>query len=306
MQGKYRSLAPLVNWRFLPRPLDLEALFGRKAPVVLEIGFGNGEFLTRTAASRRDHDFLGMELEWKAVRRALRRAAQLELTNLKLFLGDARQTVEWGLPSRSLRQVTIQFPCPWPKRRHERHRLFSVEFLSLLKDRLEPEGHVWIVTDYEPLFAQIKSNGPLAGYRAETEIVPARLNTKYERRWTSEGQQMFYETRLYPEGPARPVPRTPEVELRIPTLTEFPSQIRLPEPVVEGAIRVNFRELLLDRERQKAMLRVFVVEEPLHQDLWVEIAPVENRWHIRPSAACVYFPTRGVQKTLDWIRATLR
>lgn len=306
MQGKYLSLAPLLNWRSMPRPLVPEQLYGRTAPLVLEIGFGNGEFLTRTAAEERDKDFLGMELEWKAVRRALRRAKQLELTNLKVILGDAREAVEWGLPPACLSQVTIQFPCPWPKRRHERHRLFSVDFLRLLKNRLKPDGHVWIVTDFEPLFEQIRRNGPLAGYRAETEEVPARLNTKYERRWSGEGQQLFYETRLYPEGPAAPAPELPEVEVRIPTLTEFPAQIELPEPVVAGSIRVNFRELMLDKERRKAMWRVFVVEEPLHQDFWVELAPVEHKWHLRPSAASVYFPTRGVQTALDSIRATLR
>ncbi len=306
MQGKYLSLAPLLNWRFMPRPLDLEAIYGRRAPLVLEIGFGNGEFLTRTASEQRDHDFLGMELEWKAVRRALRRAKQLELTNLRVILGDAREAVEWGLPPGCLSQVTIQFPCPWPKRRHEKHRLFSVDFLTLIRNRLKPDGHVWIVTDFEPLFEQIRINGPRAGYRAETETVPARLNTKYERRWTSEGQQLFYETRLYPEGPAPPAPSLPEVEVRIPTMKEFPTHIELPEPVAEGNFRVNFRELMVDKERQKAMFRVFIVEEPLHQDLWVELAPVENKWHLRPSAACTYFPTRGVQRALDSIRATLR
>lgn len=306
MQGKYLSLEALVNWRFLPRPLDLEALFGRSAPVVLEIGFGNGEFLTRTAAEQPEHGFIGMELEWKAVRRALRRGVQLELSNLRLMLGDAREMVEWALPAGSLRQVTIQFPCPWPKRRHEKHRLFSVDFLRLLRSRLEPAGQVWIVTDYRPLFEQIQQNGPLAGYRAVTEVVPARLNTKYERRWTSEGQQEFYETRLYPEGPPPALLPLPEVEMRIPTLSEFPERWELPPPAVEGALRVNFRELVFDAERKKAMVRVFVVEEPLHQDFWVELAPVENRWHLRPSAGCAYFPTRGVQLALDSLRATLR
>jgi tRNA (guanine-N7-)-methyltransferase len=304
MQGKYLSLAPLVCWRSSPRPLDLGTLFGRQAPVVLEIGFGNGEFLVRTASAEREKDFLGIDLEWKSVRRALRRAAQEKLTNLRVMQGDARQMVEWSLSSDCLSQVTILFPCPWPKRRHERHRLFSVEFLGLLRHRLKPDGGIWIVTDFEPLFQQIQANAPAAGYKIQTRTVPASLNTKYERRWTSEGQQEFFESWLYPEGPAPPAPRPAEVPVRTYVVKEFPDRWNLPETVAEGAFRVQFRDLVFDRERQKAMVRVFVVEEPLHQDLWIELTPSEGAWHLRPAPGCVFYPTRGVQRALDALHQT--
>ncbi len=306
MQGKYLSLAPLVCWRSSPRPLDLRALFGRQAPVVLEIGSGNGEYLVRTAGAEREKDFLGIDLEWKSVRRALRRAAQEKLTNLRVMQGDARQMVEWSLPSGCLSQVTILFPCPWPKRRHERHRLFSVDFLGLLRQRLKPDGGIWIVTDFKPLFEQIQANAPQAGYRIKTRVVPALLNTKYERRWTLEGQQEFFESWLYPEGPPPPAPHLPEVSVRTYVIKDFPDRWNLPETVAEGAFRVQFRDLVVDRERRKAMVRVFVVEEPLHQDLWIELTPSEEAWHLRPAPGCVFYPTRGVQRALDALHDSVR
>ncbi|MEW6283160.1 MAG: tRNA (guanine(46)-N(7))-methyltransferase TrmB [Candidatus Eremiobacterota bacterium] len=294
----------MIPWRTAPHPLDLPAAFGREAPLTLEIGYGNGEFLTRSAAAHPDRDFLGIELEWHATRRALRRIGQQGLTNVRLIQADARLAVELCLPPACLDQVTILFPCPWPKARHARHRLFSASFLELLSNRLKPSGWAWIVTDFRPLFEEIQTNGGAAGMRVETSTVKAGLGTKYERRWQSEGQQDFYASRLVPRESRPAPPRIQEVPVHIHTLTEFPSDWSLPEGTfVEGTIRVQFRELVLDQERRKAMVRAFVVEDGVVQEFWIEVTPEEGYWKLRPAPGCALLPTRGVQVALDRIRS---
>jgi tRNA (guanine-N7-)-methyltransferase len=90
VRAYYRSLKPLILWREVERPLCWARLFGRVAPVELEIGFGSGDYLVARAQQHPERDFVGIELEWEGVQRALRRIAGAGLTNVRVLLGDAR------------------------------------------------------------------------------------------------------------------------------------------------------------------------------------------------------------------------
>ena len=124
-------------------------LFGRHAPLVLEIGFGDGESLAAMAAMHPEWDYLGIEVHRPGIGHLLLRAAALQLTNLRVLCADAVGVLEQQLPDECLDRMQIFFPDPWPKTRHHKRRLVQAQQLALLVRKLKPLGQLHIATDCE-------------------------------------------------------------------------------------------------------------------------------------------------------------
>jgi tRNA (guanine-N7-)-methyltransferase len=147
-QRALTELWPQYGVDYAATPLDLDALFGRHAPRVLEIGFGNGETLVEQAAENPDLNFIGIEVHEPGVGHCLLKAHDAGVTNLRLIKHDAIEVLEQQIPPLSLRRINIYFPDPWPKKRHHKRRLLQPSFLALLHDRLETGGTLHIATDW--------------------------------------------------------------------------------------------------------------------------------------------------------------
>lgn len=129
--------------------LDLDALFGRRAPRCLEIGFGMGEALAALAQTHPERDYLGIEVHRPGVGALLARLESLKLTHVRLFCADAVDVVNHRLPAACLDAVYVFFPDPWPKKRHHKRRLVQPEFIELLAEKLRPGGVLHMATDWE-------------------------------------------------------------------------------------------------------------------------------------------------------------
>ncbi len=127
--------------------LDLQHCFGRAAPLVLDIGFGDGEALATMAQAAPEVDFLGVEVHRPGVGHLLLRAAALDLHNLRIWCGDAVELIGQRLPANCLDRVQIFFPDPWPKARHHKRRLLQPAFVATLLRVLRPGGIVHVATD---------------------------------------------------------------------------------------------------------------------------------------------------------------
>ena len=132
-----------------PRTLRLEEVFQRRAPRVLEIGFGDGESLAAMAARHPEEDYLGIEVHRPGVGHLLQRADRLGLTNLKVMCADAVEVLTERLPDACFIRIQIFFPDPWPKKRHHKRRLIQPPFALLLARKLRPGGHLHLATDWE-------------------------------------------------------------------------------------------------------------------------------------------------------------
>ena len=302
MQARYLSLAPLLLWQHVERPVNWAQRFGRQAPLVVEIGFGNGEFLVREAQAHPEHNFIGIEQEWASVQRGLRRIAQARVANVRLLLVDARIALERLFTPRTVQRVYALFPCPWPKERHSKHRLFAQTFLTLLNSRLAPDGEVQVVTDHEPYLHWVLDQVPDTGFVAQWTTIAPRFSTKYERKWCETGQQEFYALRLRKTTHvARPLRE--DATLHTHRIARF-DPAHFQPGTRRGAITVTCKEFLYDPQRQKGMVWVFVAEEGLTQDFWIEIVRRGVDWAIRPARGCGMVPTVGVQHALDLVRDT--
>jgi tRNA (guanine-N7-)-methyltransferase len=128
--------------------LDFGQVFGRRAPVVLEIGFGNGETLVQQARANPDLNYLGIEVHVPGVGHCLLAARDAGIGNLRLIAEDAVDVLQRQVPAASLRRINLYFPDPWPKKRHHKRRIVQPSFLNLCADRLEPGGSLHIATDW--------------------------------------------------------------------------------------------------------------------------------------------------------------
>ena len=186
-QRAYEMLMPRFGVPFSTEFLDLEAVFGRKAPKILEIGFGMGETTARIALENPEFDYLGIEVHSPGVGAMLKRISEHALTNVRVIQHDAVEVVRTMVPPESLSGIHVFFPDPWPKKRHHKRRLIQPAFAELLASRLAPEGYLHVATDWqeyadhilETLAATPSLENPHEGFAVRPETRP---RTKFEER----------------------------------------------------------------------------------------------------------------------------
>ncbi|EGJ12308.1 MULTISPECIES: tRNA (guanosine(46)-N7)-methyltransferase TrmB [Rubrivivax] len=187
--GQQRALAELGPRYVLPyaaQPLDFAAVFGRTAPVVLEIGFGMGDATAQVAAASPERDLLGVEVHEPGVGALLRHIGERGLENVRILRHDAVEVLREMIPPASLAGVHVWFPDPWHKKRHHKRRLIQPAFVELLASRLAPGGYLHCATDWQPYAEQmleVLSASSLANTAAGYAERPAwRPLTKFEAR----------------------------------------------------------------------------------------------------------------------------
>ena len=149
-------MLPVYGVPYAPRPLDFDALFGRSAPRVLEIGFGMGETTVDIAAAHPENDYLALEVHTPGVGSLLKSIEERGLTNVRIVQHDAVEVLEQMLAPGTFDGAHIFFPDPWPKKRHHKRRLLQSPFVTLLASRLKPgSGYVHVATDWEEYAQQI-------------------------------------------------------------------------------------------------------------------------------------------------------
>lgn len=180
---------PRYGLQLADGPQDLDQVFGRRAPRVLEIGFGMGASLLAMAQAEPELDFIGIEVHAPGVGRLLHGAAAAGIDNLRVYLADATDVVAECFGSCSLHRIQIYFPDPWHKKRHHKRRIIQPEFVALLADRLQPGGLLHLATDWAPYAEQMLNEleaEPLlvncAGPGRSAERPAHRPETRFERR----------------------------------------------------------------------------------------------------------------------------
>jgi tRNA (guanine-N7-)-methyltransferase len=170
---------------YAPMPLDARALFGRTAPLVVEIGFGMGATTAEIAAARRDVDFVGIEVHEPGIGALLKLVESEQLDNVRVIAHDAVDVVAHMIAPDSLAGVHVFFPDPWPKARHHKRRLLQPAFVSLLASRLAHGAYLHCATDWEHYAEQMREvldgEASLVADEPVNPIAP-RPETKFETR----------------------------------------------------------------------------------------------------------------------------
>lgn len=182
-RGQRRALATLAGAYVVdPQPGDWSGVFGRLAPIGVEIGFGMGQALLHWVAARPDMNLVGVEIYEPGIGALLAGIDREGLSNVRVLQGEAGALLEAKFQPGSVAETRIWFPDPWPKKRHHKRRLIRPAFVALLADRLEPGGILRIATDWTPY-----ADGIGEALGAEPSLRPAavggeRIETRFEAR----------------------------------------------------------------------------------------------------------------------------
>ncbi|MCD6277900.1 tRNA (guanosine(46)-N7)-methyltransferase TrmB [candidate division WOR-3 bacterium] len=188
----------ILDWVKVEKPLNFEKNFGNFHPVECEIGFGDGAFLLHKAQSHPDRNYIGIDYSIVSVRKASKKIEKQGLNNVKLIHLDADSAFHLLIPECSLERIYINFPDPWPKKRHEKRRLLDRSFNLLTASRAKKNARMHILTDdpfyrdfileevqhyrvWRPVFEN--------GYRINPD---GYFQTKYEKKWRSMGKEIYY------------------------------------------------------------------------------------------------------------------
>jgi tRNA (guanine-N7-)-methyltransferase len=292
-----------VAWRLEPRPLDWPARFGRATVPHVELGFGDGDYLTRTARAHPERDFVGIDYHWKRCQQAMARLTSLGLPNVRILHAEGRVALERLFTTRSIASLTALFPTPWRKRRHVAARFFSTATLALLNSRLVDGGTVRVVTDDAGYAGWILEQLP-GGFDARQGRPEGAFDTYYERRWRSQGLPRFIELVLTKvDHLDRPI--VEDAPVRTHLVTDFDPD-RFAPADARGGPTVVFREFVHDPRRRRALQHAIVNDDGFTQDAWIAIVAEGSAWRVGPVRQSATVPTPGLQRALDLVYEAVR
>jgi len=269
--------------------------------VDVEIGFGLGEFLVRQACAHSNRYFIGVEQIWERIYKTLKRIqrAQPYPNNISLVALDATVLFEWLIAPRTIDRIYCLFPCPWPKKKHIKHRLFSRNFLKLLNNRLRLNGTIQLVTDDEAYFQWVREETKEVGFEVETRMVGPRFATKFERKWTCAGQEMFFEMVMTKRDHQEVAIKKGEPVKAYTIDKRFNPQGMTFRDVVGGEITLVFKQWLFDARYQRGEALILVAEPGMEQYVRVAVIKKEEGWRICRARGQRFFPTDGVARAIE-------
>lgn len=186
------QIMPFSSYEFI----STNDMFGNSLPLNVEIGTGNGEFILNMAANNSDENFLGFEIVKKVLLKAVKRIKRNNLTNVRLIHYDALFFLKMFFDN-SIKNIYINFPDPWPKRKHNKRRLITIDFLEMLHNKLEKKGFLYIVTDFEDYAQKIAHNILKTPFKSFYNSIYVNyldnyFETKYYKKFAKDNKVFFF------------------------------------------------------------------------------------------------------------------
>jgi tRNA (guanine-N7-)-methyltransferase len=194
-RGLHRYTIP---WIRLDWPLDFQTIFGFDGPLDVEIGFGNGAFLADLAKASPERQFIGIERSLGSLTRLFSRLMRNDIQNVRVIQADASFIIDRLFGPEDVSRLFINFPDPWPKKRHYPRRLIQPDFIKLISRRLCPGGEVMIGTDHadyaEWIIEVLGIQSDLVSKHSTTFVshIPGRKPTKYEQKAREIGSRIHF------------------------------------------------------------------------------------------------------------------
>jgi tRNA (guanine-N7-)-methyltransferase len=302
----YRNFGEIVQ----PQPAKP---FGAKSGrIIAEIGFGNGEFLQYLAESKTDFLIVGMEISQWCIAKTARRFLAARSGNVRILHGDARYLLKYAFEPWSISEVFMNFPCPWPKKRHEGRRVTHGGLAGLLWSRLEEGGAFNLATDvdwYAEAAAKVFSEtGGFAASGPERNVT-RDYETKYERKWRAMGRDIYVVRAL---KVAMPIGGGKIVEEEMPSLEEYDVEITLASDGrdlraavsaldgenIEGHGYVAVFRDAFTGDRGQSLLKVISSDEGFEQHFHLKIRENGGKIHVSADTVGRPYHTPGVRAAI--------
>ncbi len=304
VRQKIEVLDGLIAWRGPTQERDVIAKITEQncqAEYVLEVGIGGGEYLIEQAKMNPHRIYFGIDVAWESVKRALVKREKANLKNVFVLWGDAIEILYACFRPRSLSAIYSLFPCPWPKRRHTKNRLFLKSTLPYFNSRLMDGGQLQVVTDHRDFHDQMIEPKEWAesGFEVQSRVSPAIWGTKYQKKWQAQGQEDFYivdfeKQQHYDLGWEE------DSEVRKPMVKEW-SADRFELVSLEGPVGVECKDFYFDAKKDVGHVYAIVSDQHLCQHCWVQIRPHRGEYQISVAPGCSIIPTKSIQQCLDHV-----
>lgn len=301
-------------------PVDWEFLYGRSAPFLVEIGFGNADFLIDLAKGRPEANVLGVEISMPSLRRGERKLFKANLTNLRLIKAKA-ESVFWLLMAPgTVQELYINYPDPWPKKAHHHRRLINDRFLELIASRMNYGARLTVATDHDDYATWITECLSLSEFFDVGADPPGQERsgkqhlTKYAKKAEQEGRinRTYYRIRnSRPIGDIYLIPKEhpmPHVVVKSDlTLNELIKSFQPWSFSAEG-VSGRFIEMYHSRSNQALVIDTYVHEESLDQRVLLGVTHrLEGNFLIHLHEVGYPRPTAGLHRTVNnfskWILA---
>ncbi len=281
-------------------------------PLVVEIGFGNGEYLEYLARKRQDAQVVGIEVSQWCLCKAARRALAIGLSNVRLLHGDARALLSRAFEPASIDEVYMNFPCPWPKRKHAERRVTRPQFAGLMSACLAPGGTFILATDVDWYAEETRAVFAASGDFETSPVLenPERdYHTKYERKWIEMGRGTYTVTAQkagkkegvaeVENGKVDGEPSAPlEMDGNIDIGDARDAILSLKGDTVEGPeYRVVFREVFF-AEDGAALVMAISVDEGFEQHYYLRVVPTAHGLRGKVDSVGHPYRTPGVRASL--------
>lgn len=300
----------------LPWPTDWTVLFGSDRPLILEIGFGYGQYLQHLALTKPDTNIIGLEIANQCLDAAERAIERKHLVNVRVIQSMAETALHHLFVPDSLSEVHINFPDPWFKKRHGHRRLIQRDTLDVLVSRMRPDAMLYLATDiieYAEMSDELLSQTTGLDNTLTTGWVndmPGRVVTKYEGRAQRVGRTCYYFAYRRNQTPAPEVPVIKELEM---THVVFNTPLSLDEMLArfeeiehkQGDLIIRF--LHGYRGRSVLLFEVYIHEPTIDQHISLVISPRETEHEYTLKVGTMGYPrsTPGLQKAValmaDWL-----
>ncbi|MGC9383246.1 MAG: tRNA (guanosine(46)-N7)-methyltransferase TrmB [Kosmotogaceae bacterium] len=294
-----------IDPRYRKIPLELHAIFPGQTKFYSEIGFGNGEFLIEKALSNSDAAFIGIELSLTSVTKLLKKIKDLCIDNIAVIMCDAKFAIR-ELFDENLDGIYMNFPCPWPKKRHHQRRLNNTSFIKSFVSALKSHGFVSVYSDHANFIKRfevsLEENGCFS--HINLDLNPPTINTKYERKWREQRKNIYHLHAVKEKN--KDILKIaggedmPHVHLE--KINNDQLQNVMGKVFSEGTIFFKYVELFHSKQKNKYLIKTITVDDDFEQRFFIEIRQKDdNNWIISLDNNGLPFRTPSVKRAVFYL-----
>ncbi|MCB9461797.1 MAG: tRNA (guanosine(46)-N7)-methyltransferase TrmB [Anaerolineaceae bacterium] len=283
-----RKTHPSLNVMTMLWPTDWAELFGRDQPLILEIGFGNGDYLMHLGRTHPDHNVIGIEIANKSMEKAERKMASRGLQNVRAIHGRGETVLHHLFEPASIEQIHVNYPDPWFKSRHAGRRLIQRDTLDAIVSRLAPQGLFYLATDiidYAEMAHELLLDTPGLTNQLDrpwADAMPGRIVTKYEEKGYQEGRPGHFFLYQRNDHPAPDVPVMKELEMPHVVLSsplspeEMLDQFEKMTHHAKGDIHIAYLDAFMDHRRRALLFEIKMQEPTIDQHFCLTLTPRDD------------------------------
>ncbi|MFW6121432.1 MAG: tRNA (guanosine(46)-N7)-methyltransferase TrmB [Petrotogales bacterium] len=294
-----------VDPRYEKIPLNLKKFFPDRNQFFVEIGFGNGDFLTEKALSNQRFAFIGIEVSLTSITKLLTQIKKFNINNIAVVMCDAKFATR-ELFDENLDGIFMNFPCPWPKKRHQNRRLNDIGFVKAFTSALKKNSFVSVYSDHYIFINELKNRIKYIDCFSSIDLKsnPPMINTKYEKKWKKQKKNIFHLSAIKRTNITIPKiaggGEMPHVHMENFSCENLKNV--LGRSFKENDIFFKYNELFSSINEDLYLLQTIAVDDDFEQCYFIEIRKkTGNNWLISLNSNGLPFRTPSVKKSVFYL-----